>query len=256
MNDQEKQQEKEAREKAEREQKEREAKEKAEKEKKDAQEKAEKEKAEREKKDRDDKEKREKDEHQKSEREKSEKAIKENVEREQKALKEAHDKESERVKNLQQPHGAGKGPHKPEQNPSYRAYIARDTGSGMTGYRSDMLTREQNAALRQQWQTHAAKNGRDSGERSWDNRDGPQADGVAADRGGPDRPGPAPTHAHVASKPWHEKHGGHPDHLSTILTDKAHAAVEGEKPWNRQHADPDRAEARMAAQARAREQER
>ena len=81
--------------------------------------------------------------------------------------------------------------------------------------------------------------------------DGPTPDHVR-DPQGTDKPGPTPAHA----KPWHEKHGGHPDHASTILKDKAHAISEGEKPWNRpQHADPDRAEARMAQQSRARERE-
>lgn len=78
---------------------------------------------------------------------------------------------------------------------------------------------------------------------------------VARDNG-PDRPGPAPAPAHAhAHEPWHNKHGGHPDHASTILKDKAHAAMEGEKPWQRQHADPDRAESRMAEQAREKERE-
>lgn len=269
MNEQEKPWEKEARERKEREQKEREEKEKAEKEKaekekagkeksdkekadkekKEQQEKAEKEKAEREDKERKEKEDKGKDDYQKSEKEKADKAIKEGMEKESKALKEAHDKESERVKNLSQsqPHGAGKGPHKPEQN-HYQEHFARQTGDGMVGYRSDMMSQSQKEAMQRHWQTHAAKHGRDSAER----RDDPQADGVKADRGGPDRPGPAPAHAH-AGKPWHEKHGGHPDHLGTIMKDKVHGAVE--KPWNRQHADPDRSESRMAAQSRQRERE-
>jgi len=83
----------------------------------------------------------------------------------------------------------------------------------------------------------------------------------AARGDGPNRPGPAPAPAHAHhghAKPWHEKHGGHPDHASTILKDKAHALGQGhdEKPWKHQsQADPDRAESKMAAQAREREQE-
>lgn len=95
----------------------------------------------------------------------------------------------------------------------------------------------------------------ESAHKGKDDHGGP--DRVVRD-GGPDRPGPAPApaHAHAGhhAKPWHEKHGGHPDHLGTILTDKAHAPLEGGTPWQHQ-ADPDRAESRMAAQAREREQE-
>ncbi|MHB1706898.1 hypothetical protein [Acidithiobacillus sp.] len=38
----------------------------------------------------------------------------------------------------------------------------------------------------------------------------------------------------------------HLRHASTILKDKAHATMEGEKPWHNR-ADPDRAESRMAS---------
>jgi hypothetical protein len=75
---------------------------------------------------------------------------------------------------------------------------------------------------------------------------------------GPDRPGPAPAHehahAHHGHMPWDknpgQEHGGHGHHLSK---DNGQELAQG-KPWER-HADPDRAEARMAEQARAKERD-
>ncbi len=228
---------------------------KAQEEKKRQEEKARKEKEDREKKEREDKERtgkedKQKEDYQKSEKDKGDKAIKDNMEKEEKARKEAHDKESERVKNLPKANAYGEGWKKPsDPKYAYTPVHAVGAGVGMTGY--DASTVDRGAVKASQ---EAELKRRHGVEQKHNKDDGPQPDRVAADRG-PDKPGPAPAHA-THGKPWHEKHGGHPDHASTILKDKAHAAMEGEKPWQRQHADPDRAESRMAQQSREREQER
>ncbi|MBU2766235.1 hypothetical protein HAP94_08495 [Acidithiobacillus ferrivorans] len=79
---------------------------------------------------------------------------------------------------------------------------------------------------------------------------------VARDNG-PDRPGPAPApaHAHHGHMPWdknpQEQHGGH-GHL--LSKEHGQELAQG-KPWEKQSADPDRAESRMAEQSRAKERE-
>ena len=89
--------------------------------------------------------------------------------------------------------------------------------------------------------------------------DQPQPGGAPTqDPRGPDRPGPAPAHAHAHHKmPW-DKNPQEAAHGHKQSKDQGQEIAQGQgKPWDRQqHADPDRSESRMAAQARAREQER
>ena len=118
----------------------------------------------------------------------------------------------------------------------------------------------QAAGEQKPWAKHAEKQQEQKAaahEKGNDRGDGPQPDAVRDDRNGPDRPGPAPTHAHHGHghMPWDknpgQEHGGHGHHLSK---ENGQELAQG-KPWEHRGADPDRAESRMAEQARERERD-
>lgn len=133
---------------------------------------------------------------------------------------------------------------------------------GMRGGR-EMEAEQAKAAYRaageqKPWEKHAEKQQEQKNvthEKRQDRNDGPQANAIRADRNGPDKPGPAPAH-HGLHMPWDknpgQEKGGHGHHLSK----ESGQELQQGKPWERQqHADPDRAEARMTEQSRAKERE-
>ncbi|MBU2857868.1 hypothetical protein HF289_13645 [Acidithiobacillus ferrooxidans] len=146
----------------------------------------------------------------------------------------------------------GEGWKKPS-DPKYAYTPTRAIGAGvgMTGY--DASTADHGAIKSAQ---EAELKRRHGVEQKHNKDDGPQTDRVSADRG-PDKPGPAPAHAHAhhhGHMPWNKD-----QHQAKAGLSKEHGQdlAQGQgKPWEHRNADPDRAESRLAEQAREREQER